>query len=632
MRRTEPVALRSAILSAFLFCVTTAPPGAAADPASPAGQKDAAARLPAGEDASAAPPKALARFPGAPYAILHNFDGSAVCCTTEGVFLASGDLHKWSAVPSLPREGRNIQPVGGDRTRFFVVDMESGMRRQMAENATSHEAIVAGEGNSLEAATIGGKIAVVREGMAAGVLCSFASRDVGAIAWNGAGGSGPNNNNLLVTVDGGATWKPTPPAVVGEKLGPLRRLKWVSTSQLLAAGGGGTMELYEHKGDGVLRRLWTAAAPAAGAYCDLALDGDFVWIGDQTLGRIRLADGRLDAKIEASDPVDRAAACHDRLLLWGQEYVPAPTFLGPSAQPSGRAEAAMGEGVAPPRAVRHYLCVWARGRNSGYVRRKRIETPKLAGVLPLKSPLCLLIAEDGRGLRLDLDGGTLTPAALQVTPLPPAVPAPRFADAAAKAEWEEIKAKRHEAFELAKRVPEADRNVIYNAVVATPNLTGRQQADLFAQKFREYIQVYKPGPVVDSPPASDAEYQALNGLVAKTPARARDAIEAEARKTIGLSERGYVLLLTQKYREYLATHKPGPDVNRMDATPDERGAMYELSGKVPDADRNAIFAECDKKTNMTDLEKTRWTTEQFRKYIDEHKAKHDKETKKDPKE
>jgi uncharacterized protein YjbI with pentapeptide repeats len=371
--------------------------------------------------AETTPVGTVARLPGAG-CILRQLDGSALCCTAgEGVFLSLGDPHRWSAVPGVRREFFSCKPIGGDRARFFLGGDTWDFPREPAEKVSA-----IGPRYLLAAAGAGGEFNVVWD-KTPGFLyenalkfSAFASKDVGAIAWNETvmaphGGIGGVRNLLFLTVDGGKTWRPTPPPEFPARSETIRSpngkqpfvvpvfediagVLWVSPSRLLISGS--SAQLCERTGDGTLRRVWCAAVPGSGS--GLVLDGDCVWVGSGsrgTMNRLRLADGHLDATVKIADPAERGdkkmTACHQCLLVWGST----PTGL-------------------PATTPRIALDIWARDPKQGYVRRARITAPPLAGILPLKAPLCLAIAASGEGLHLDLDKGTLSPAPLQVTPLP----------------------------------------------------------------------------------------------------------------------------------------------------------------------------------------------------------------------
>lgn len=104
----------------------------------------------ADDAASPAKPKPTTFFPGTVFGVLRQIDGSAVCGTTEGVFLAVDNLRRWSAIPSLPRE-HPFHPVGGDRNRFYVEDLLGDSTRQFGKN--SH-LIIFGDDYSLPAVRI----------------------------------------------------------------------------------------------------------------------------------------------------------------------------------------------------------------------------------------------------------------------------------------------------------------------------------------------------------------------------------------------------------------------------------------------------------------------------------------------
>ena len=615
MRRTEPVALRSAILSAFLFCVTVCPPGAAADPASPPGNKGAAAPK----------PKTVARIPGGAIFAFQQLDGSAICRAAGGTFLSIGDPHRWSPLQRLSPEGHDAccWLVGGDRTRFFIANGDPSAKPRQ----------IGGGDYTLDAIDADGKAVLTGQRVFNG-QCAFASGDIGVLSFTAdaprtAAPGTAGRREVLLTVDGAATWKPTLSSVIDGETEWITSLAWVSPTRLVAGVSGAAaltcVRLYDVDRAGAVRRLW--AAKVSRATERFVLDGDAVWacsdsrdpVNPRLCERVRLADGQPDGTVKLDAPARGMAACHGHLLVWGFSKYDGPDPYRMFKTEEARAAFEREEAAHAPKPQ---LDIWAPDPKRGYVRRAHIASPAIAGILPLKAPLCLAITASGEGLHLDMVRGKLTPVALEVTPPPPP---PVNLNLATQ---EELKAMN----ELAARIPRIDRPAIFRAVNERADLTPRQRVELATKQLREYIETKKPGPIIDPVPLTEEEMRTERGLAKQVPVAEQEAAIDEAEKKTKLTDRERHHWIIKKYREYLATHKPDPDVNRTDATHDERGAMYELSGKVPDADRNAIFAEQSKKTGMTDLEKTRWATEQFRKYIDAHKAKDNKETKKEPKE
>ena len=243
-------------------------------------------------------------------------------------------------------------------------------------------------------------------------------------------------------------------------------------------------------------------------------------------------------------------ACHRCLVAWGLDSARSfsPTKPFKTVQ-KANAEYARVAALPPP--ARH-IDVWARDPKLGYVRRAWIAAPRIAGVLPLESPLCLVITADGEGLHLDLDKCKLSPVALQVTPLPPPPPLPVNPNLATQEQLGTMT-------KLAMRVPRADRFAIFEAANKRTDLTPRQEVELATKQLRQYIETKKPGPVVDPPPATREELRTMLDMGKQVPVAERRAIATEADKKTRLTDRDLVLWVTQQYRQYLEQHKPKPD-------------------------------------------------------------------------
>ena len=310
-------------------------------------------------------PPPLAKFPGGVVSVLRQLDGSTVCSSSD-VFLAADDPHRWAFVPvqkdRLPKYS-SLRPIGGDRSRLFFVN---------TGNASS----------SLVAVSAGGRTTVLRS--MPGFWAAFANGDVGAIA----GGS-----DVFITGDGGGTWNQAASLESGVEVSALT---WVSDSRLLVGGAAGSVELMERRDGNKLRRVW-AAAPAPRRITRLALDGEYVWAEGQSLQRLSLADGHVDATVKPEVHIEALAACHQRLLISGTTW----------------------ENRMPAFSI----SIWAHKADGGYELQKRISVADLPPeFLPLKAPGCLVITHDGKGWLLDLGKNSLSPLALQITGVPVAPP------------------------------------------------------------------------------------------------------------------------------------------------------------------------------------------------------------------
>ena len=209
-------------------------------------------------------------------------------------------------MPSLPRE-HPFRPVGGDRNRFFVEDLLGNAERQFGK---SSHLTVFGDEYSLQAVESNRKATVVRRNIPQGSVAAFASNNVGIIT---AGGT-KAGTSLSLTTDGGATWNPTPSLLKGARAEGISALHWISTSRLLIGGTGGSVQLCEHNGHGTLRHVWSATVPESVPH--FVVDDDYVWVGQRSLYRLKLADGSLDATVKPGVNVQGIAACHGSLLVW----------------------------------------------------------------------------------------------------------------------------------------------------------------------------------------------------------------------------------------------------------------------------------------------------------------------------
>ncbi|MFZ5829615.1 MAG: hypothetical protein ACOY3P_05990, partial [Planctomycetota bacterium] len=402
--------------------------------------------LPAGEGAPTPPP--ISRFPSFVSVVRVQLDGSAVCATSEGVFLAVDDLRRWSAVPSVPRN-RPFVPVGGDCSRFFGEDALGSSDLERANNA--HTIVV--DASSLQAVGVNGTVTTVLHSVPQRSVAAFASKDTGALAWSEDitaphGGIESTQHNLRVTTDGGVTWKPIDLPQMENKFEAVSAMAWASPSRLLIGGSKGSVRLFEHRGNAVFIHVWSATLPEG--VPEFALDGDYAWTGRRSLYRLRMSDGSLDATVAPGVIVKGLAACHGSLLVWDGGIVQPRVHHGLDGFSTVEEFWAHESRMAAKELPR--IQVWARESKNGFSRRASIPAAGPAGILPLETPLCLVIAaDDGAATLLDLEKCTLSPVAIQVTPLPPPPPNPNVATS------DEIKA----TFDLSARVPMRERNAIF---------------------------------------------------------------------------------------------------------------------------------------------------------------------------
>ena len=513
--------------------------------------------LPAGEPASTTKPAPLARFPGMVNDVRREFDGSAVCVTSEGVFLAEGDLRRWSAVPSLPRTPL-IRLVGGDRDRFFIEDLR-------------------GDTYSLQAVEGSRKVATVRQNVPQENVAAFTSKNVGVLGWSNdiaapGGGVASIQHNLLLTTDGGATWNPVSLPLVEKELERISTLVWTSPSRLLVGGTRGSAQLLERQSNGTFRQVWSAAVP--GTIVRFALDGDYVWAESYSLNRLKLTDGHLDATFKPGVVVKGMVGCHNALVMWDSGAVGATFHRGLDGFKSMKE---LLDNDAK-QATKNSPCIhiWMRDPEKGYVRRAKIPAGHLAGVLPLESPLCLVIpSEGGVAMLLDLDKFKLSNTALQVIPLPPPPDDPNLPT------LEQEKT----MFALAARVPLRDRIGIFQDSMKQTDLTGRQKIDWLTEQFRHYIETKKPGPVnlaeelaeQEKNNATPEQMTTMHRLYMQLPRTEANALTAESAKK-GLSDRQRFDWLIEQYRQYLEHHKPTPEKKKQ---PDEKKAAEESPGRKP---------------------------------------------------
>ena len=208
-----------------------------------------------------------------------------------------------------------------------------------------------------------------------------------------------------------------------------------------------------------LHRVW-AAAPAPRRISRFALDGEFVWSEGQSVQRLSLADGHVDATLTPGIHVIEAlAAYHQRLLISGTVWEKGnPAFC---------------------------IGIWAPKANGEYELQKRISVVDPPAVfLPLKASGCLAITHDGQGWMLDLGKNSLSPLALQITGVP-AVPPTGGSNAAAVNRF-------GAAMRLALQVPRADRFAIFGEANKEVDLTPEQRVEWATQEFQRYIETKKP--------------------------------------------------------------------------------------------------------------------------------------------
>lgn len=502
-------------------------------------------------------PTSMAFFPGSVVGIQRQIDGSTICATTEGVFLAVDNLYRWSAVSSLSRE-HVFRPVGGDRDRFFVEDLIGNADRQFGTNSNL---IVFGDDYSLQAVEVNRKATVVRQNIPQGSLAAFASKNVGAITT----GRTKNGTALVLTTDGGVIWNSIPPVLWGEQEEDISTLCWVNLSRLLVGGTRGLVRLYEHNGHGVLRQVWVAKVPEP--VRNLSVDGDYVWLGQESLYHLKLADGKLDATVKPGVPVLGMAACHGSLLIWDTGNTDGRPRVHHGLDGFKTEKEFLANEAKVAAKDSPHIHVWERDPKAGYRSRAKISATRIAGILPLESPMCLVVlADGGRGLLLDLDRAKLSNTSLQVTPLPPLPVDPNVATS------DQIKA----MLDLAARLPMHDRDAIFKESMnkrKESHLTPRQLNEWLTEQFRHYIETKKPGPVNLAAELTEHEknrvtlqqMQTAWELYSQIPREKANAITAESAKK-GLTGRQRYEWMIEQYRQYLEHHKPKVEEEKL---PDE---------------------------------------------------------------
>jgi len=358
----------------------------------------------------------------------------------------------------------------------------------------------------------------------------------------------------------------------GDQEENISALEWISVARLLIGGIKGSVRLWEHDGHGALRRMWSATVPEGVPH--FTLDGDYVWVGQRSLYRLKLADGVLDATIKPAVTIRGTAACHGSLLVWdaggvGRLRVHHGLDGFKTYEEFLANEAKVGAHDAPQ------IHVWTRDPTGQYVRRARLSAGRIASVLPLDSPLCLLIpAEGGCEMLLDLDKGMLSNAALEITPLPPPPLDPNLATT------HEIKA----LLDLARQVPVHDRVSIFDESRKKSDLTPRKRIYWLTEQLRHYIETKKPGPVdlarelaeQEDNNATAEQIRTSTELFLQIPRAEANAINAEAAKKTELTPRQRTDWVIKQYRKYLEHHKPmGQDKKQ----PAEEKNAEESSGR-----------------------------------------------------
>ena len=236
-------------------------------------------------------------------------------------------------------------------------------------------------------------------------------------------------------------------------------LAWVSDSRLLVGGASGSVQLMERHEGNKLRQVW-AAAPAPRRITRFALDGEYVWAEGQSLQRLSLADGHVDATLTPGvHSIEGLAACHQRLLISGT----------------------MWENKMPAFSI----SIWAPKADGGYELQKRFSVPEIPeGFLPLTAPACLVITLDGQGWLLDLDKNSLSPLTLQVT----GVPAPPLTARPNTATWNCAR----KMGDWAARVPRAERFAIDKEAMQKADLTLDQRIEWETRQLQRYIETKHP--------------------------------------------------------------------------------------------------------------------------------------------
>ncbi len=320
-------------------------------------------------EAPASQPSPLSHFPDATLTILRQVDGSYVCTTLTGIYLATHDPYHWSELSiqsaKIP-ENANWHPAGGDRHRLFLT-ADTGDDRWLVAVDLKKQAH---------------RVCKVQS-----PLVAFASKDIGVIC---------TGSNLGITTDAGVTWSPTHPLVDNEET--ISALTWISDKKVLVGGSEGSIQLFDISDKAHLRRLWTAIPEPKSVVNRLVLDGDHMWCesGSGYVRRVRLIDGKIMAKIKPEPDVQGISAIHSILFTWGINSIQ----------------------------------IWnVQPKNQEYNLIGKIPALMLTDILPLEANTCLAIAQTGQGFLLDLTKQTLTITNLEVTllPKPPQVVDPTIA-------------------------------------------------------------------------------------------------------------------------------------------------------------------------------------------------------------
>ena len=288
-------------------------------------------------------------------------DGGWICSTLESIYISTADPKVWELRKTGLPSGYGVHRcAGGSRNRMYLVVQPAGK--------SNHDL-------ALYAVEPGKKPAMLRalSGIDAAGFCS----ETTGVLSTGA--------NVGVTVDGGATWHPTPPLFEAANA-EITLLRWVDQSRLLLSNGR-LLALYELQPGATLRRVWRVETPTdCGIWtrsCDC--DDKQVWLmGKNAFHRLRLESGQQDMTVPRSGSETNFRVVDGGLVSWG---FGASKLRAMVQKPDGTYTA--GKWFA-------------------------LEAP--CGVIPLANPHLLVLTVRGAAYDLNFVADSLTPAPLHVTP------------------------------------------------------------------------------------------------------------------------------------------------------------------------------------------------------------------------
>ncbi len=343
-------------------------------------------------------------------------DGAWVCSTFESVYVSTADPHVWELRETgLPRGSGVHRCAGGSQNRMYLVVQPAGM--------SNHDLV-------LYAVARGTKPARLRplSGIDAAGFCS----ETTGVLSTGA--------NVGVTVDGGATWHPTPPLFDAENAG-IALLRWVDASRLLLSDGH-VLDLYELQPGAKLRRLWRVTPPVDGGLwtrsCEC--DGKHVWLmGTDGFHRLKLEDGQQDRITPRSRIETAFRVVNGGLVTWGPGASKLRTVM---ERPDGT-----------------------------YTTGKWLALQVPCGLIPLANQHIIAFTVGGAAYGLEFPADSLTPVPLHVTPQ---------WSKPADAESPETVALQRRVIDLSQQLPVAEVDAIGEGVLKRSDVTPVQRLALLA--------------------------------------------------------------------------------------------------------------------------------------------------------